>query len=203
MERLGLKKIEDFRAPLRLSDQISLRNRLAIAPMAGLTDIPFRALCWRFGAGYTVSEMVTSKDGFWSTDKSRLRRLAVPGVYPWSVQIAGSDPGQMIETAKKLVQEGVQVIDVNFGCPAKKVCRRLAGSALLKDLDLIERIVSELVNALDVPVTIKTRTGLTRADDLGRAAIVRAESVGAKMAVIQGRSKECKFQWHAESDHLR
>ena len=203
MERLGLKKVEDFRAPLRLSDQISLRNRLAIAPMAGLTDIPFRTLCWRFGAGYTVSEMVTSKEGFWSTDKSRLRRLAVPGVYPWSVQIAGSDPGQMIETAKKLVQEGVQVIDVNFGCPAKKVCRRLAGSALLKDLDLIERIVSELVNALDVPVTIKTRTGLTRSDDLGQVAILRAESVGARMAVLHGRSKECKFQGTADYRKIR
>ena len=203
MERLGLKKVEEFRTPLILNDQISMRNRLAIAPMAGLTDIPFRSLCWRFGAGYTVSEMVTSKEGFWSTEKSRLRRLAVPGVYPWSVQIAGSDPAQMIETAKKLVQEGVQVIDINFGCPAKKVCRQMAGSAVLKDLDLIERIVSQLVNALDVPVTIKTRTGLTRADDLGREAVVRAESVGAKMAVLHGRSKECKFQGTADYGKIR
>ena len=168
MERLGLKKVEDFRAPLRLSDQISEMSR--DSAYGGSYGYTVQNICWRFGAGYTVSEMVTSKDGFWSTDKSRLRRLAVPGVYPGRFKLLVVIQ-RITETAKKLVQR-VQVIDVNFGCPAKKVCRRLAGSALLKDLDLIER-TSELVNALDAPVTIKTRTGLTCLDDLGRVAIVR------------------------------
>lgn len=172
---------------------IQLRNPFALAPMAGLSDVPFRTLAWRFGAGYLVSEMVSSQPQLWETGKSRLRRIPVVGAKPVAVQIAGTDPATMAEAAHRHVQEGAEVIDINFGCPAKKVCRKAAGSALLGDLDLIGRIVAEVVEKVDVPVTVKTRTGLHPGDDIGVQAGVVAARSGASMIVMHGRSRACKF----------
>lgn len=171
-----------------------MRNCYALAPMAGLSDVPFRTLAWRMGAGYMVSEMVSARPELWETGKSRLRRVPVPGADPVAVQIAGTEPELLADAARRHVQDGVQVIDINFGCPAKKVCRKSAGSALLADLDLIARIVSRVAAAVDVPVTVKTRTGLKPGDELGvRAGLVAAQN-GARMVVMHGRSRACKFK---------
>ena len=172
---------------------LQLRNRVALAPMAGLTDVPFRTLAWRFGAGHMVSEMVASKLDLWHTQKSQLRREALPCAAPMAVQMAGNDPVVMAETARRLVDEGAALIDINFGCPAKKVCRRAAGSALLADLDRVAAIVETVAAAVPVPVTVKTRTGLTPNDRLGVAAARVAEQAGARMVVMHGRSRACKF----------
>jgi len=162
--------------------------------MAGLSDVPFRSLAWRMGAGYLVSEMVSSKPELWETGKSRLRRIPVPGVHPVAVQIAGTDPLVMAEAARRHEAEGVQVIDINFGCPAKKVCRKSAGSALLGDLDLLARIVDHVANAVRIPVTVKTRTGLTPGDRRGVQAALIAAASGAQMIVMHARSRACKFK---------
>ena len=170
-----------------------LKSNFALAPMAGLTDVPFRTMAWRFGAAYMVSEMVSDKPELWETGKSRLRRVPVPGVTPVAVQIAGTDPKAMAEAARRHVDDGVDVIDINFGCPAKKVCKKFAGSALLADLDLFGEIVESVANAVDVPVTVKTRTGLTPGDGLGIRAGLIAEGAGAQMVVMHGRSRACRF----------
>ena len=179
-------------SPLTLGE-LKLRNRLALAPMAGLTDVPFRTQAWRMGAGYMVSEMVGSKPQLWDTGKSRLRRVSVAGVDINAVQIAGTDPQVMADAARSHADAGAQVIDLNFGCPAKKVCRKAAGSALLADTDLIARIVSAVVASVDVPVTVKTRLGLQPGDGLGRQAVVAAEQAGAQMAVLHARTRACRF----------
>jgi tRNA-dihydrouridine synthase B len=172
---------------------MQLRNRIALAPMAGLTDVPFRTLAWRFGAGHMVSEMVASKLDLWHTQKSQLRREALPCAAPTAVQMAGNEPAVMAETARRLVDEGAALIDINFGCPAKKVCRRAAGSALLGDLDRVANIVETVAAAVTVPVTIKTRTGLVVDDRIGAEAVRAAEQAGARMVVMHGRSRACKF----------
>ena len=188
---------------ISLSSTVSLRSPFALAPMAGLTDVPFRTLAWELGAGYMVSEMVTSKAELWETGKSRLRRVLVPGVNPNAVQIAGHDPRVMAESAKRLVGEGVEVIDINFGCPAKKVCRKAAGSALLGDIDNIGRIVETVAGAVDVPVTIKTRTGLTIDDEAGVLAACVAQEAGARLVVMHGRSLACRFKGQAGYEKIR
>ena len=180
-------------APIRIG-ALALRNSVALAPMAGLSDVPFRTMAWRMGVGYMVSEMVSSKPELWETGKSRLRRVPVPGADPVAVQIAGTEPLVMAEAARRHVGEGVQVIDINFGCPAKKVCRKAAGSALLGDLDLLARIVDTVANAVDVPVTVKTRTGLQPGDDRGVAAGLIAAANGAQLIVMHGRSRACRFK---------
>lgn len=161
--------------------------------MAGLTDVPFRTFAWRYGASYMVSEMVSDKPELWESGKSRLRRVPVPGVAPVAVQIAGTDPLVMADAARRHVDDGVDVIDINFGCPAKKVCRKAAGSALLSDLPLIGRIVEAVASAVDVPVTVKTRTGLLPGDGVGVEAGCVAESAGARMIVMHARSRACRF----------
>ncbi len=161
--------------------------------MAGLSDVPFRTLAARFGAGHMVSEMVSSKPELWDTGKSRQRRVPVPGVKPAAVQLAGTDPEVLATAAARHVDDGVDVIDLNFGCPAKKVCKKLAGSALLADLVLLEKIVSSVVAAVPVPVTVKTRTGLVPGDGLGLQAALIAEGAGAQMLVMHGRSRACRF----------
>lgn len=161
--------------------------------MAGLTDVPFRTQAWRYGAGYMVSEMVASKPELWETGKSRLRRVPVEGVTPVAVQIAGTDPQVMADAARRHVDDGVDVIDINFGCPAKKVCRKLAGSALLADLPLVSEIVETVVSAVNIPVTVKTRTGLVPGDALGLEFARRAEDAGAAMLVMHARSRQCRF----------
>ncbi|MCL4764090.1 MAG: tRNA-dihydrouridine synthase, partial [Burkholderiales bacterium] len=139
-----------------------LRNALAVAPMAGVTDRPFRQLCRRLGAGYAVSEMVTSNAKLWGTDKSRRRMDHAGEPAPVAVQIAGADPAAMAEAARHNVARGAAIIDINMGCPAKKVCNAAAGSALLSDEPLVARILAAVVAAVDVPVTLKIRTGPDR-----------------------------------------
>ncbi|NOX49445.1 MAG: tRNA dihydrouridine synthase DusB [Gammaproteobacteria bacterium] len=180
-----------------------LRNNIALAPMAGLTDVPFRSLAWRFGVGYMVSEMVASQPQLWDTGKSSLRRVPVPGAFPVAVQIAGTEPQVMADAARRHVDSGVQVIDINFGCPAKKVCKKSAGSALLADSAQIGRIVEAVARAVDVPVTVKTRTGLTPNDDLGVVAGVIAAAAGAQLIVMHGRSKGCKFVGQIDYRNVR
>ncbi|MEM9620731.1 MAG: tRNA dihydrouridine synthase DusB [Pseudomonadota bacterium] len=174
------------------------RNAVALAPMAGLTDVPFREVAWSLGAGYMVSEMVGSQPQLWDTGKSRQRRVPVRGVTPVAVQIAGTDPAAMAEAARRHVDDGVEVVDINFGCPAKKVCKKAAGSALLGNLPLIGEIVHAVSSAVPVPITAKTRTGLEPGDGLGIAAARLAAEAGAKLIVMHGRSRACRFKGAAE-----
>ena len=189
--------------PISLSQSgVILRSRVALAPIAGLTDVPFRTLAWGYGAAHMVSEMVTSKAELWDTGKSKERRVLIPGVMTQAVQIAGYDPQVMADSAQRLVDEGVQLIDINFGCPAKKVCRKAAGSALLGDIDLIQRIVESMATAVSVPVTVKTRTGLTLEDTAGAKAALAAQNAGAQMVVMHARSKACRFNGDADPSRV-
>ncbi|HXF67334.1 MAG TPA: tRNA-dihydrouridine synthase, partial [Burkholderiales bacterium] len=140
----------------------SLKNRLIVAPMAGVTDRPFRQLCKKMGAGMAVSEMVASNSLLWGSEKTRRRADHEGEVEPISVQIAGADPGMLAEAARYNVDQGAQIIDINMGCPAKKVCNAMAGSALLRDEPLVARILEAVVSAVKVPVTLKIRTGWDR-----------------------------------------
>ncbi|WP_058910775.1 tRNA dihydrouridine synthase DusB [Entomohabitans teleogrylli] len=180
-----------------------LRNRLIAAPMAGITDRPFRKLCYEMGAGLTVSEMMSSNPEVWASDKSRLRMVHVdePGVR--TVQIAGSVPEEMAEATRINVESGAQIIDINMGCPAKKVNRRLAGSALLQHPELVKAILCAVVNAVEVPVTLKIRTGW----DPGHRNCVEiaqlAEDCGIQALTIHGRTRACLFNGEAEYDSIR
>ena len=139
-----------------------LKNNLVVAPMAGVTDRPFRQLCKRMGAGMAVSEMVASNSLLWGSEKTRRRANHEGEVAPISVQIAGADPAMMAQAARYNVDQGAQIIDINMGCPAKKICNVMAGSALLQDEPLVKRIVEAVVRAVQVPVTLKIRTGWDR-----------------------------------------
>jgi tRNA-dihydrouridine synthase B len=180
-----------------------LRNNLFVAPMAGVTDRPFRQLCKRFGAGLAVSEMVASQASLWDTGKSRRRRDHRGEAEPISVQIAGADPQMMAEAARANVEHGAQVIDINMGCPAKKVCNVAAGSALLKDEPLVGRILESVVKAVDVPVTLKIRTGWDH-HHRNAARVARiAEESGIRLLAIHGRTRACGFAGTAEYDTIR
>lgn len=171
----------------------SLKNRLVIAPMAGVTDRPFRKLCRQFGAGYAVSEMLASKPELWQTPKSMWRMNFEGESAPIAVQIAGGDPAMMAEAARFNVSRGAQIIDINMGCPKKKVCKADAGSALLRDEALVQRILEAVVNAVDVPVTLKTRTGWSP-DNNNAIRIARiAEAAGIRALTLHGRSRACGF----------
>ena len=171
----------------------SLKNRLVIAPMAGVTDRPFRKLCRQFGAGYAVSEMVASKPELWQTPKS-MRRMNHEGEdAPIAVQIAGNDPDVMAEAARFNVSRGAQIIDINMGCPKKKVCKADAGSALLRDEALVARILAAVVNAVEVPVTLKTRTGWNVENKNAVRIAQIAESVGIQALTMHGRTRACGF----------
>lgn len=171
-----------------------------LAPMAGVTDRPFRALCRRLGAGLAVSEMTTSNPALLHTEKSRLRRDHEGEPGPISVQIAGSDPLQMAECAAYNVAHGAQIIDINMGCPAKKVCRVDAGSALLRDPQLVRDICNAVVRAVAVPVTLKIRTGYTRASRNGVEIARIAESCGISAVSVHGRTREDRYEGEAEYD---
>jgi tRNA-dihydrouridine synthase B len=170
-----------------------LPGGLILAPMAGVTDRPFRVLCRRLGADMAVSEMVTADTRLWHTPKSR-RRLDHEGEpNPVSVQIAGAEPAMMAEAAQRNVDNGAQVIDINMGCPAKKVCNRAAGSALLGDETLVGRILEAVVAAVDVPVTLKIRLGLDR-DRMNALAVARiAEQSGIRALAVHGRTRACGY----------
>jgi tRNA-dihydrouridine synthase B len=175
-----------------------LRNGLFVAPMAGVTDRPFRTLCRRYGAGLAVSEMVSSRPELRGSRKSRLRLEHRGEAGPVSVQIAGADPALMADAARLNAAEGAQIIDINMGCPAKKVCNVAAGSALLSDEPLVARIIEAVVAAVDVPVTLKIRTGPdpSRRNALRIARI--AESAGVRLIAVHGRTRACGFRGQAE-----
>ena len=175
---------------------------LALAPMAGVTDKPFRQLCKRLGAGLAVSEMTTSDPRLWRTRKSLHRMDHAGEPDPVSVQIAGSDPTMLAEAARYNVAHGAQIIDINMGCPAKKVCNAWAGSALLADEPLVARICKSVVDAVDVPVTLKIRTGQTpeRRNALAIARI--AEDSGIAALAVHGRSRAQKYEGFAEYDTI-
>jgi tRNA-dihydrouridine synthase B len=177
-----------------------LRNGLFAAPMAGVTDRPFRTLCRRFGAGLAISEMVSSRPELRGTRKSRLRLEHRGEASPVSVQIAGADPAMMAQAARVNADEGAQIIDVNMGCPAKKICNVAAGSALLSDEPLVARILEAIVAAVDVPVTLKIRTGPhpERKNALRIARI--AEAAGVRLLAVHGRTRACGFRGEAEFD---
>ncbi|HEX4896269.1 MAG TPA: tRNA dihydrouridine synthase DusB [Solimonas sp.] len=175
---------------------------LILAPMAGVTDRPFRQLCRRLGAGLAVSEMTTSDASLWQTEKSRLRRDHAGEPGPISVQIAGTDPQQMAEAARFNVGHGAQIIDINMGCPAKKVCRVDAGSALLRDEALVARICTAVVAAVPVPVTLKIRTGYSRAQRNGVAIARIAEDCGIQALAVHGRTREDHYEGQAEYETL-
>lgn len=179
-----------------------LESPFLLAPMAGITDAPFRRLCRRFGAGLAPSEMTTADISLWRTEKSA-RRLDIAGdTSPRVVQIAGSDPTMLAEAARLCVDRGADIIDINMGCPAKKVCRRLAGSALLQDERLVTRILETVVQAVDVPVTLKTRTGWdpTRRNGVRIATI--AEHSGVRALTMHGRTRACRFRGSAEYETI-
>jgi tRNA-dihydrouridine synthase B len=171
--------------------------------MAGVTDRPFRQLCKKFGAGLAVSEMVASNSLLWGSEKTRRRADHQGEVEPISVQIAGADPAMMAEAARYNVDRGAQIIDINMGCPAKKVCNTMAGSALLKDEPLVGSILDAVVKAVDVPVTLKFRTGW---DPFNRNALKVAkiaEDSGIKLLSLHGRTRACGFSGRAEYDTIR
>ena len=176
---------------------------LALAPMAGVTDRPFRQLCRGLGAAMTVSEMVSSKPELQQTRKSRLRRDHRGEPRPVIVQIAGADPEMMAEAARFNVDQGAQIIDINMGCPAKKVCRVAAGSALLRNEVRVGRILSAVVEAVQVPVTLKTRTGWSRQQrNLPRIARI-AEDCGIAALTVHGRTREDRYEGEAEYETIR
>lgn len=170
--------------------------------MAGVTDRPFRSLCKRLGAGLAVSEMTASSPDLWNTRQSRLRRNHQGEKDPISVQIAGFDPEMMAEAARLNEQQGAQIIDINMGCPAKKVCKVDAGSALMKDEALVERILTTVVGAVSVPVTLKIRTGWERAHRNGPTIAHIAEQSGIACLAVHGRTREDQYKGQAEYDTI-
>ncbi|MDX2457341.1 MAG: tRNA dihydrouridine synthase DusB [Gammaproteobacteria bacterium] len=180
-----------------------LPNNLVLAPMAGVTDRPFRQLCRAQGAGLVVSEMVSSNDLLWGCEKTR-RRIDHSGESaPIAVQIAGADPVMMAEAARFNVGHGAQIIDINMGCPAKKVCNVMAGSALLQDETLVGRILDAVVAAVDVPVTLKIRTGWDPEHKNGPAVAKIAEQAGIQALSVHGRTRACAYRGEAEHDTVR
>ncbi len=179
-----------------------LKNNLVVAPMAGVTDRPFRQLCKVLGAGMAVSEMVASNSLLWGSQKT-LRRANHDGeVEPKSVQIAGADPAMMAEAAKYNVDNGAQIIDINMGCPAKKVCNVMAGSALLRDEPLVGKILDAVVGAVNVPVTLKIRTGWDKQSKNAIMVARIAESAGIQALAMHGRTRACAYIGDAEYDTI-
>ena len=182
---------------------IELRNNLVVAPMAGVTDRPFRSLCKRLGAGMAVSEMVASNSLLWGSEKTLRRGNHDGEVEPKVVQIAGADPAMMAEAARYNVDKGAHIIDINMGCPAKKICNVYAGSALLRDEVLVARIVAAVVAAVEVPVTLKIRTGWNK-ENRNALAIARiAEENGIRALAMHGRTRACMYTGEAEYDTIR
>ena len=179
-----------------------LKNNLVVAPMAGVTDRPFRQLCKQMGAGMAVSEMVASNSLLWGSEKTRRRANHAGEVDPISVQIAGADPAMMAQAAQYNVEEGAQIIDINMGCPAKKVCNVMAGSALLQNEPLVRRIVEAVVRAVRVPVTLKIRTGWDRGNKNAVRVARLAEDAGIQALAVHGRTRACGYSGDAEYDTI-
>lgn len=179
-----------------------LKNNLVVAPMAGVTDRPFRMLCKKMGAGLAVSEMVTSNSLLYGSEKTKRRANHEGEVSPISVQIAGAEPAMMAEAAKHNVDNGAQIIDINMGCPAKKICNVMAGSALLRDEPLVSQILKAVVNAVDVPVTLKIRTGWDRQNKNAIQIARMAEDIGVQALTIHGRTRNDLYHGDAEYDTI-
>ena len=179
-----------------------LKNNLVVAPMAGVTDRPFRQLCKKMGAGMAVSEMVSCNSLLWGSEKTKRRANHEGEVDPISVQIAGADPAMMAEAASYNVAQGAQMIDINMGCPAKKICNTMAGSALLQNEKLVGRILDSVVGAVDVPVTLKIRTGWDRAHKNALVIARLAENAGIQALAIHGRTRACAYNGNAEYDTI-
>ncbi|MFW5452271.1 tRNA dihydrouridine synthase DusB [Thioalkalivibrio sulfidiphilus] len=186
---------------MRIGDH-TLPSGLILAPMAGVTDRPFRLLCRRLGADMAVSEMVIADTRLWHTPKSRQRLDHAGEPDPISVQIAGAEPAMLAEAARRNADNGAQIIDINMGCPAKKVCNRAAGSALLGDERLVSEILETVVKAVDVPVTLKIRLGLDR-DHLNALTIARiAEHSGIQALAVHGRTRACAYKGTVDYDAI-
>ncbi|MGN6702428.1 MAG: tRNA dihydrouridine synthase DusB [Burkholderiaceae bacterium] len=179
-----------------------LRNNVFVAPMAGVTDRPFRQLCKELGAGYAVSEMAASNPQLWESEKTSRRTDHAGEMEPRAVQIAGADPAMLAECARHNVSRGAQIIDINMGCPAKKVCNRWCGSALLQDEALVARILEAVVGAVDVPVTLKFRTGWDRAHRNALAIARIAEDSGIAMLTLHGRTRADGYSGQAEYETI-
>jgi tRNA-dihydrouridine synthase B len=179
-----------------------LPGKAMLAPMAGITDRPFRSLCMRHGAVHGASEMISSDTLLHATAKTSHRIVRASGSRVHAVQIAGSDPQQMAEAALLNVAHGAEIIDINMGCPAKKVCNRAAGSALLSEPPLVERILAAVVAAVDVPVTLKIRTGPDRATRNGVDIARIAERAGVACLAVHGRTRADRFAGDAEYDTI-
>jgi tRNA-dihydrouridine synthase B len=175
-----------------------LTGRAFLAPMAGVTDLPFRRLCRQLGAALAAGEMLSADSRLWDTRKSRLRRDHTDEPGPRVVQIAGGDPQMMADAARRNVDAGAEIIDINMGCPAKKVCNKDAGSALLRDESLVAAILEATVSAVDVPVTLKIRTGWHPESRNGVNVARLAEAAGIRALAVHGRTRACRFEGEAE-----
>jgi tRNA-dihydrouridine synthase B len=180
----------------------ALRNNVFVAPMAGVTDRPFRQLCKKLGAGYAVSEMAASNPRLWASEKSSRRTDHAGEMEPKAVQIAGAVPEELAECAKFNVDRGAQIIDINMGCPVKKVCNNWCGSALLQHEDLVQRILEAVVRAVDVPVTLKFRTGWDRQNKNALVIARMAEQAGIAMLTLHGRTRADGYKGDAEYDTI-
>ena len=178
----------------------TLRNPVLLAPMAGVTDVPFRRVAWTCGVGYQMGEMVSDNPRLWNSKKSRLRRMPLYGCGPQVVQIAGSEPEQVAQAAVLQWQTGADVLDINFGCPAKKVCRKAAGSALLANPQLVQDIAAAVVAAVPIPVTAKIRTGPAPGQQNALQIGLLLQDAGISALAVHGRTRACKFNGVAELD---
>lgn len=179
-----------------------LRNNLFLAPMVGVSDTPFREICSQQGAALTIGEMLTSNTDLWTNERNRLKQVRPRINSPQVVQIAGSEPAQMAHAAAMNVALGADAIDINMGCPAKKVLKKAAGSALLKDTRLVRDIVSAVVKAVSVPVTLKIRTGWCPESRNGVEVAKIAEQHGIQLLTVHGRTRACRFKGNAEYDTI-
>lgn len=182
---------------------LQIANRLMVAPMAGVTDNPFRRLCKSFGAGHAVSEMMIADTALYARKKSLYRANFDGEIAPISAQIAGAEIDKLAEAARYQVDNGAQIIDINMGCPVKKVCRKLAGSALLQDEDLVSRLLDAAVNAVDAPVTLKTRLGYENGKENILRIAKRAEQAGIAAIAIHGRTREEKYGGEARYELIK
>ncbi len=181
----------------------TLDSNLLLAPMAGVTDAPFRLLCKRYGAGLAISEMVASDPALWDSRKSRLRLSHHEEESPRAVQILGADPQAMANSARYNADLGAQIIDINMGCPARKVCNVFAGSALMQNEKLVAKILRSVVAAVEVPVTLKIRTGWNKNNKNAVTIAKIAEDSGIRMLTVHGRTRACGFRGEAEYQTIR
>lgn len=182
---------------------LEIKNGLFVAPMAGVTDNPFRRLCKQFGAGHAVSEMIIADTALYARKKSLYRANFDGEIAPISAQIAGAEPDKLAEAARFQVDNGAQIVDINMGCPAKKVCKKLAGSALLQDEDLVKRLLDTAVNAVNVPVTLKTRLGFANGQENILTIAKIAEQAGIAAIAIHGRTREDFYTGNARYELIR